>query len=141
MKILIPVIYWLPRILCILTIGFILLLGADSFDPALPLQDQLIGFMMHSIPGICLILMLVAAWKWELWGGVFFMAVGLVFTPFIFSMNYHRLEKFHNPDPAWISVGIVMTITFPFILAGALFVWSHFLRRKISEQRTTYSEQ
>jgi hypothetical protein len=134
MKIFIKFIYWIPRILCILAIGFILLLGSDAFDPKLSLQDQLIGFMMHSIPGFVLIILLVVAWKWELWGGILFMVIGLGFTPFIFSINYHRLVMLHNTSPIGIALGIVMAITFPFFLAGGLFVLSHFLRRKISEQ-------
>ena len=135
------IIYWIPRILCILAIGFILLLGSDSFDPKLTLQDQLIGFMMHSIPAVCLIILLVIAWIWELWGGILFIATGLGFTPFIFMLNYHRLVNYHNPNPIGVCIGIVMAITFPFVLAGGLFILSHFLRRKNSEQRTTYSEQ
>ena len=126
--------YWIPRILCILAIGFILLLGSDSFDPKLTLQDQLIGFVMHSIPAVCLIIFLVIAWKWELWGGLLFIATGLGFTPFIFMMNYHRLVMYHNTNPIGVCIGIVMAITFPFILAGGLFILSHYLRRKISEK-------
>jgi hypothetical protein len=129
MKTFLRIIYWIPRIISILAIGFILLLGSDSFDPKLTLQDQLIGFMMHSIPGVVLLILLVVAWKWELVGGIIYMAIGIGFTPFIFSMNYNRLVVNHDPNPFWVTIGIVMMITFPFILSGALFVWGYFLRK------------
>lgn len=130
MNTLVKIVYWTPRILSILAIALILLFGADAFDPKLSLQDQLIGFMMHSIPGVILILILLVAWKWELIGGLIYILIGVGFTPFVFMMNYQRLERFQHPNPFWISVSIVATITFPFILAGALFVWSHVLRKK-----------
>jgi len=130
MKTLKLLVYWLPRIISILAIGFILLLGADSFDPKITLQDQLIGFMMHSIPGVILIIILAVAWKWELIGGIIYVLVGIFFSVFIYLMNYHRLVMFKNPNPVGVALGIVMIIGFPFIVSGGMFIWSHFLREK-----------
>ncbi len=137
MKILKILVTWIPRILCILAIGFILLLGSDAFDPKLTLQDQLIGFMMHSIPAFVLILFLVVAWIWPLWGGILFLVAGLGFTPFIFSVNYHRLVMSNNPSALAISLGIVLAINFPFILAGGLFIWTHLLKKRQDIQPVT----
>jgi hypothetical protein len=132
MKILHQIIYWTPRILSILAIGLLFLLASDSFNPKLTLQDQLISFMMNSIPAFSLLILLVIAWKWQLWGGILFMAIGLGFAPFLFMINYQRLMASHNPAATWISIGIVMAINFPFILAGGLFVLSHFMKKKQS---------
>ena len=118
------IIHWTPRILCILAIAFIELFAMDSFDPRFSFQDQMMHFMMHSIPAIILILFLITAWKWELIGGMIFMIIGIGFSPIIFSMNYQMNQS------VWMSLGIIACITFPFILIGALFILSHFLKKK-----------
>jgi hypothetical protein len=120
----IKIFHWIPRILCILAIAFLELFALDSFDPKYTLGDQLLAFLMHSIPSIILVLFLITAWKWELIGGIIFMILGIGFSPFVFSMNYH------NNHSVWISLGIIASITFPFIITGALFILSHFLKRK-----------
>ena len=124
MKTSIRIIHWAPRILCILAILFLGLFALDSFDPKYTFWQQLQGFFIHLIPNFILIIFLIIAWKWELIGGLIFMAVGLGFTPFIFSGNYEHNHSF------WVSLSIVLAITFPFILTGALFILSHFLKKK-----------
>ena len=118
------IIHWIPRILCILAIAFIELFAMDSFDPRLSVPEQMLHFLMHSIPAIILIIFLVTAWKWELIGGMIFMIIGIGFSPLIFSMNYHMNHS------VWISLGIIASITFPFILIGALFILCHFMKKK-----------
>jgi hypothetical protein len=124
MKATLKIIHWTPRILCILAIAFIGLFAMDSFDPRFSVQDQILHFMLHSIPAIILILFLITAWKWELIGGMIFMIIGIGFSPIIFSMNYQMNGS------AWMSLGIIACITIPFILIGALFILSHFLKKK-----------
>lgn len=124
MKTSIKIIHWAPRILCILAILFLGLFALDSFDPKYTLWQQLQKFFIHLIPNFVLIIFLIIAWKRELIGGLIFMALGLGFTPFIFSGNYE-----HNHS-VWISLSIILAVTFPFILTGALFILSHFLKKK-----------
>jgi len=121
------IIHWTPRILCIMAIAFIELFAMDSFDPRLSVPSQLMHFLMHSIPSIILIIFLVTAWKWELIGGMIFMIIGIGFSPLIFSMNYHMNHS------VWMSLGIIATITFPFIVIGVLFMLSHFMKKKKAE--------
>ena len=118
------IIHWTPRILCIMAIAFIELFAMDSFDPRLSVPAQLMHFLMHSIPTIILVIFLVTAWKWELIGGMIFMIIGIGFSPLIYSMNYHMNHS------VWISLGIIAVITIPFILIGALFILSHFMKKK-----------
>jgi hypothetical protein len=124
MKKTISIVHWIPRILCILAILFIGMFSLDSFDPKLTLGQQLLGFLMHNIPTLILIAILIVSWKWEFIGGIIFIAVGVVFTPIIFMMNYHMNHS------VGITLSIVMMITFPFIVIGSLFIVSHFLKKK-----------
>ena len=115
---------WLPRILCILAILFISMFALDSFGHGMSLWQQLSAFFMHLVPSFVLILFLIVAWRWEFIGGVIFVITGLGFMPFIYMMNYQMNHS------AWMSVGVIMMINFPFILVGILFILSHFLKNK-----------
>ena len=123
MKTSLKIIHWVPRILCILAILFISLFALDSFDPAYTLWQQLLAFFIHMIPSFVLALFLVAAWKWELIGGLIFLMLALGFAPFIYFHNYAMNQS------VLISIGVVLMINGPFVLTGGLFILSHFLKK------------
>jgi len=75
------------------------------------------------IPSFVLIIVLVIAWKHELAGGILLALIGLAASPFVYSLNYNRLHSVGK------SIGIVATITVPFIIIGALFIVSYYLHR------------
>jgi len=125
----IKVFYWLPRVICILAILFVSMFAADSFAPGLTLWQQLGGFIMHLIPSFVLLAILVVAWKWDLIGGILFVLIGLVTSPFVFMLNHNR-----NQFSVGQSLGVVMAITFPFVVVGVLFLVSHFMKKKSSER-------
>lgn len=106
------ILYWTPRIIGILAILFMMLFSLDCFTPENVFIDQLRCFFMHNIPAFITLLVLIMAWKWELIGGILFIAVffagGIFFHGF--STNPYSL--------------IVMA---PFLLTGLLFVLSYFL--------------
>ena len=81
---------------------------------------------MHLIPTYILILILFIAWKWEMIGGIIFILIGAGFMPFIFSINYNR-----NHFSIAQTLGIIAMINLPFIIVGALFIYSHFLKKKV----------
>jgi hypothetical protein len=119
--------HWAPRILSIAAILFISLFSLDAFQPGIPLKNEIIDWLMHMIPSFFLIIILVIAWKWENIGGIIFLSLGIAFTPFIFLWNYHMNHS------VWISLGVILMITFPFVLTGVLFMLSHHTRRKAAE--------
>jgi len=118
--------YWLPRILCIAAILFISLFALDAFSPGLTFWQQIGAFLIHLIPSFILLAFLAVAWKWEYWGGILFLILGIVFTPIIFQHNFSMNHS------VWISLGIILLITFPFILVGILFLIDHYKRQKMS---------
>ena len=117
-------IYWLPRILCILAILFISLFALDAFRPGLTFWEQLRDFAIHLIPSYILIALLIVAWKWELIGGIIFILIGLGFSPIIFMHNYRMNQSIE------MSLVVILTITFPFVVVGALFLFDNYLRKK-----------
>ena len=119
-----PFLYWLPRILCILAIVFISFFALDAFQPELTVWQQIQAFLMHLIPSFILLLFLLIAWKWELIGGVIFVLIGLVLSPFVYMHNYNMNGS------VWMSIGIIAMITFPFILVGILFILGYIVNKK-----------
>lgn len=115
----------IPRLLSICAIAFVSLFALDSFDHG-TLGEQILAFLLHMIPSFVLMIILAIAWKWELIGGFLYIFLGIALSPYIFMHNYRMNHSI------WISVEVIALITFPFILAGSLFVWSHFMKRKAS---------
>jgi hypothetical protein len=124
MKTSIKIFHWIPRIICILAILFISLFALDAFEPNLTIWQQIGAFLMHLIPSFVLIALLIVAWKWELIGGIVFTIIGIAMSPLIFVHNYRMNNSI------WMSIGIIMTITIPFVLVGILFIISHSYKRK-----------
>ena len=134
MKKSLKVFHWLPRIICILAILFVSVFALDAFSPELTIWQQIGSFLMHLIPSFILLAFLIVAWKWEYIGGIIFAIIGLILSPFVFVMNYTR------NDSIWMSLGIILSITIPFINVGILFIVSHFLKKK-NLLKTTHNEQ
>ena len=116
--------FWAPRILGILAISLVSMFALDAFQPELTLGQQLRDFLLHLIPSFILLAILLVAWKWELIGGILFLAIGLIMTPPLYVHNYRMNGS------VWMSLGIIATITFPFILMGVLFLIGYKIKRK-----------
>ena len=118
------VILWLPRLLCIGAILFVSMFALDAFEPGTPFEQQLLNFIIHLIPSFVLLLLLWIAWEKPYWGGIFFAVVGIVMSPFVYTLNYNRNHSI------WISSSVILMITVPFIVIGILFILSHFQKRR-----------
>ena len=128
----IKVMHWLPRIICILAILFVSLFAADAFEHGETAWQKLGAFFMHLIPSFILITILVVAWKWEFVGGIIFILIGLIFSPIVFNMNYRMNQS------VLLTIGIISSITIPFIVIGALFIISHQLKKKYRDQAVSW---
>jgi len=121
------ILYYTPRILCVIAILFISLFALDAFKTGPTIWEQIIAFLIHLIPSFILTILLIIAWKKELLGGILFLIISLGVSPFIFKMNYNMNQSF------WMSMGIIFLITIPFAAVGILFIMSHFRERHTSK--------
>lgn len=112
----IKILYWTPRILSILGILFVSLFALDAFEGADPFYKKLVGFAIHLIPSFVLVAILLVAWKWEKVGGLIFIFLGAFFSYYLFQFNYKMNQS------VWISLTIIASICFPFIISGILFM-------------------
>ena len=96
--------FYAPRVLGILAIGFLSLFALDAFGGDSPWQDQLLGFVIHMGPNFLLMALLALAWRFERIGGSLFVVAGL-------------LPLFLLSNPLWVN----MILGGPFLLTGVLF--------------------
>lgn len=130
MKKAVKIAHWLPRIISILAVLFISLFALDAFDSKLTLWQQIGGFFIHLIPSFVLLVICILAWKKELIGGILFVIIGLVASPFVYKMNFNMNHS------VLLSLGIIAAITLPFIIVGGLFIVSHYLKNKSLNSNT-----
>jgi hypothetical protein len=102
------------------------LFSLDVFASGLPLWQQLEAFFVHMIPSFVLAALLIYSWRHEKTGGIIFLLLGLIFSPVLFNWNYRMNGS------AWLSLGIIATITFPFVVVGILFLVHHSMKRRIA---------
>ncbi|MBU8891394.1 MAG: hypothetical protein KOO66_01345 [Bacteroidales bacterium] len=117
------IVHWLPRIICILAILFVSLFALDAFGSGSNIWQQIGSFIKQLIPSFILLAFLLIAWKWENIGGLVFMIIGFGISPFVFMHNYKMNHSI------WMSLGIILMITFPFIIVGVLFLVSHKIKK------------
>lgn len=98
---------WLPRVLVILLILFLSLFSLDAFSDPASLSQKSIGFLMHLMPSIILLIALVISWKHPLQGGALFIVLGIAFT--LYFHTYRFLSSF-------------IIISFPLFIIGVLFI-------------------
>jgi len=96
----------------------------DALNSELTLWQQILSLSMHLIPSFVLILLLLLSWKRELIGGIIFMIIGLGFSPIIFIHNFKMNQSI------WMSLGVILVITIPFVIVGVLFIVSHYRKKK-----------
>jgi hypothetical protein len=96
----------------------------DAFAPGLTIWQQLGAFIMHLLPSFVLLAFLIVAWKWEYLGGIIFILIGLGLSPFIYNLNHTR-----NNFSVGASLGVLMMITFPFVVVGILFIVSYIIKK------------
>jgi hypothetical protein len=96
---------WIPRVLAIVFIAFLLLFGLDVFSGEGPFLNKLGGFFVHSIPALILILTLIIAWSRPLIGGCIFILGGIAFT--IFFRTYRSFPTFLLLTVSLVLIGIL----------------------------------
>ena len=72
--------YWAPRALCILLIGFVSMFALDVFSEGLGIWGTLVALSMHLLPSLVMVLILALAWKWEWIGTAAFLMIAIFFA-------------------------------------------------------------
>lgn len=107
------ILFWIPRVLCILFAVFISLFALDVFSERYTLGEMILAFLIHLIPTFLVVLALVIAWRWESIGTVLFIALALFYVA-------------SGRGQSWI-------IFAPLFLIAALFLVDWIYRKRTSE--------
>ena len=74
------VLFWTPRILCILFALFLSLFSLDVFDEGLGFWGTILALLLHLVPVYIVIIVLVIAWRWEWVGAILFPALAVFYV-------------------------------------------------------------
>jgi hypothetical protein len=73
------ILFWTPRVLCLLFAAFISLFALDVFGENRGFWNTLLALLIHLIPTGILLLILGLTWRWEWVGGLLFPALGTLY--------------------------------------------------------------
>jgi uncharacterized membrane protein (GlpM family) len=74
------ILFWAPRVLCILFAFFISLFAFDVFDGGRSFWESALAFLIHLIPTFAIIAVLIVAWKREWIGAILCFALALLYV-------------------------------------------------------------
>jgi hypothetical protein len=105
--------FWTPRILCMLFAAFTSMFALDVFGEGYSFWNTILALLMHLVPVFFLILILVLSWRWAWVGGIVFPSLGVLYIV----MAWHRFP--------W---SVYAIIAGPLFLLGILF-WINWIYR------------
>ncbi|MFH1077993.1 MAG: hypothetical protein V1745_01770 [Patescibacteria group bacterium] len=107
-----PFLYWTPRVLSLMFVGFLMLFSLDVFDGGYGFWGTILALLMHNIPAFILLALVLVAWKRPLVGTVVFVAAGIL---------YMFLTFVRGSIPWYLALSWSTTISGPAFLIGALY--------------------
>ena len=113
--------FWTPRILCILFAVFVSLFALDVFGEGYGFWETIQALLMHLVPTGVILIVLAISWRWEWVGGVLFIALGVLYL----AMSWGRLH--------WSAY---LVISGPLFLVGVLFLINWLYRAELRTQRS-----
>lgn len=108
--------FWTPRIICLLFAAFISLFALDVFEEHHGFWNTLVALSLHLIPTAVVLLILATAWRWEWVGSLTFPALGVFY-----------IIQFWGKFP-WPTYAIIAG---PLFLLGGLFLVGWLKRAEI----------
>jgi len=69
------VLFWTPRVLCILFAIFLSLFSLDVFSEGYGFWETILALLIHLVPVYIVVIALVIAWRWEWVGASLFITL------------------------------------------------------------------
>ena len=110
------VLFWTPRVLCILFAVFLSVFALDVFGEGYGLWQTIGALLLHLIPTYIMVIVLVISWRWEWVGAVSFSALGVFYVVLFWG-------RFPLP--------VYFTIAGPLFLMGVLFLFNWIYRAQL----------
>ena len=71
--------FWLPRILCLLFAAFLSVFALDVFGEGYGFWKTVLALLVHLIPTWIILIVLAISWRWEWVGAILFTALGVLY--------------------------------------------------------------
>jgi hypothetical protein len=110
------VLFWSPRVLCILFAVFLSLFALDVFSEDAGLGEKMLGLLIHLTPVYVVVIVLVIAWRWEWVGAVAFIGLALLYLLQVWGREH------------WSAY---LAISGPLALIGVLFLFNWIYRAQL----------
>jgi hypothetical protein len=110
------ILFWMPRILCLLFAVFISIFALDVFGAGYGFWGTIVALIIHLIPTALVLAALAIAWRWEWIGAILFFALGVWYVIMAWG-NF-----------TWTTY---LLIAGPLVLIGALFLVNWLRRAEI----------
>jgi hypothetical protein len=117
------VLYWTPRTLSMIFIGFLALMSFDVFGSGQGFWPTVLALFMHILPALILLIVLIISWKYEIVGGVGFILAGLVYIALLMGKPFE-----------WYMLSWIAQISGVAFLTGILFFVGWVKKRKNHEK-------
>jgi len=101
--------YWTPRVLCILFAAFISIFAADVFSEGRGFWQTALALLMHLIPTFFIVAVLIVSWRREWIGGILFILLGALYIVWAWNKPFAKWDVF-------------LMIAGPPVLTGVLFL-------------------
>jgi hypothetical protein len=105
------VLFWTPRVLCILFAVFISMFALDVFSEGYGFGETILALLIHLVPTFLVVIALVIAWRWEMIGAIAFIALALFYL-------------MSGGGESWVISG-------PLFLVGVLFLFNWIYKAKL----------
>lgn len=107
--------FWAPRVLCILFALFLVVFAFDVFQPGISAGAAAVAFAMHLVPTALLLFLLALFWRHEFLGAITFVALGILYLATTWG-------RFH-----WSAYAVISGSLF---LVGGLFLANWMVKRR-----------
>lgn len=101
------VLFWAPRVLCILFAIFLSLFALDVFGEGYGFWETILALLIHLVPVYLVVIALVIAWRWEWVGAILFAGLALSYVFLVWGQEH------------WSAY---LAISGPLVLIGVLFL-------------------
>ncbi len=110
------VLFWTPRVMCILFALFLSLFAMDVFGEGYGFRETILALLIHLAPVYLVLIVLIIAWRWEWIGAILFNAFAVFYL-------VSAWGRFH-----WSAY---LAISGPLVLVGVLFLFNWIYRAQL----------
>jgi hypothetical protein len=81
--------FWVPRVLGIFIVLLLTLISTDVFAEGYTFWQSILGFLIHMLPALAVLVLLIFSWRWEWVGALGFIAFGVWYVAITWSNDMH----------------------------------------------------